>query len=39
MRTLHDNPFGSGSIYERHNMKILCIRLPAYVVAAPFYGI
>lgn len=39
MRTLHDNPLGSGSIYERHNVKALCIRLPAYIVAAPLYGV
>lgn len=39
MRTLHSNPMGAGSIYEVHNLKALCIRLPAYVVVALTYGL
>jgi sodium-dependent phosphate transporter len=38
MRTLHQNPMGAGSIYELHNLKSLCIRLPAMVVVAALYG-
>lgn len=39
MRTLHANPMRAGSIHERHNLKTLCIRLPAYLVVAPLYGL
>ncbi|KAK5053816.1 hypothetical protein LTR84_001778 [Exophiala bonariae] len=39
MRTLHNNPPGAGSVYERHNMKALLRRLPAYPVVACFYGL
>ncbi|KAI9883796.1 MAG: hypothetical protein M1823_004428 [Watsoniomyces obsoletus] len=38
MRTLHANPLGAGSLYERHNIKAMCIRLPAYPVVALLYG-
>ncbi|KPI34415.1 Phosphate-repressible phosphate permease pho-4 [Cyphellophora attinorum] len=38
MRVLHRNPMGAGSIYELHNLKALCNRLPAYVVVALLYG-
>lgn len=39
MRQLHLHPFGAGSIYEKHNMKALCYRLPAYPVVALLYGL
>ena len=39
MRTLHNNPPGAGSIYERHNMIALLRRLPAYPVVACLYGL
>ncbi|KAL2858805.1 phosphate transporter [Aspergillus pseudodeflectus] len=39
MRTLHDNPIGSGEIYELHNIKILLKRLPAMVVVGALYGL
>ncbi|OAL43296.1 phosphate transporter [Pyrenochaeta sp. DS3sAY3a] len=39
MRVCHNNPMGAGSIYERHNLKAICIRLPAYVVIAFLYGL
>ncbi|KAG6169307.1 hypothetical protein E4U34_008281 [Claviceps purpurea] len=38
MRTLHANPMGAGSIYEKHNVVIVCKRLPAMVVVALLYG-
>lgn len=38
MRTLYNYPMGAGSIYEIHNLKALCVRLPAYVVIAFLYG-
>lgn len=38
MRTLHNNPPGAGSIYEKHNVKALLRRLPAYPVVAALYG-
>jgi sodium-dependent phosphate transporter len=38
MRTLRDNPMGPGQIYELANMKILCKRIPAQVVAGLLYG-
>jgi hypothetical protein len=38
MRVLHNHPMGAGSIYELHNLKALCMRLPAYVVIAFLYG-
>ncbi|KAG5922911.1 hypothetical protein E4U42_005150 [Claviceps africana] len=38
MRTLHANPMGAGSIYEKHNIVIVCKRLPAMVVVALLYG-
>lgn len=39
MRVLHRHPMGAGSIYELHNLKALCIRLPAMVVVALLYGL
>lgn len=39
MRVCHNNPLGAGSIYERHNLKAMCIRFPAYVVIAFLYGL
>ncbi|TPX16915.1 uncharacterized protein E0L32_003477 [Thyridium curvatum] len=39
MRTLHENPMGAGSIYELHNLKMLIIRIPAYIVVAALYGV
>ena len=39
MRLLYAHPMGAGSIYELHNLKALCIRLPAYVVVALLYGV
>ncbi|KAI3317495.1 phosphate transporter [Xylariaceae sp. AK1471] len=38
MRTLRDNPMGSGEIYELHNIKALLIRGPATIVTALLYG-
>jgi sodium-dependent phosphate transporter len=38
MRVLHNNAPGAGSIYEKHNMKALFRRLPAYPVVACLYG-
>jgi sodium-dependent phosphate transporter len=38
MRTLRDNPMGTGEIYELHNIKALLIRAPATIVAALLYG-
>ncbi|KAG5985995.1 hypothetical protein E4U54_005680 [Claviceps lovelessii] len=38
MRTLHANPMGAGSIYEKHNIVIVCKRIPAMVVVALLYG-
>ncbi|KAK5090144.1 hypothetical protein LTS08_007291 [Lithohypha guttulata] len=39
MRQLHSHPFGAGSIYEKHNLKALLCRLPAYPVVACTYGL
>lgn len=39
MRTLHANRLGAGSLYERHNVKALFARLPAYPVVALLYGV
>ncbi|KAK2733699.1 hypothetical protein FQN57_001979 [Myotisia sp. PD_48] len=39
MRTLHNNPMGSGEIYEIHNLKILARRLPAMIVCGALYGL
>ncbi|KAK2757580.1 hypothetical protein FQN54_004549 [Arachnomyces sp. PD_36] len=39
MRTLHDNPFGAGEMYELHNIKTLLKRLPAMIVAGALYGV
>lgn len=39
MRVLHNNPLGAGSIYELHNVKAVCRRLPAYPVIALLYGL
>ncbi|KAI5865854.1 phosphate transporter [Durotheca rogersii] len=39
MRTLRDNPMGSGEIYELHNVKILLKRVPAIVVCGALYGL
>lgn len=38
MRTLHNNPYGAGSIYERHNLKAFVVRLPAMAVVGLLYG-
>ena len=38
MRTLHDNPLGSGQIYEGHNIRILAKRIPAMIVCGLLYG-
>jgi sodium-dependent phosphate transporter len=38
MRLVHNHPMGAGSIYELHNLRALCIRLPAYVIIAFLYG-
>lgn len=39
MRTLHSNPMGAGSMYEKHNVKAFFIRIPAMVVVAALYGV
>ncbi|KAI7777670.1 phosphate transporter [Diaporthe eres] len=39
MRTLRDNPMGAGQIYELHNMKMLCKRIPAMVTVGLLYGL
>ncbi|KAM0276824.1 hypothetical protein ACHAQH_006359 [Verticillium albo-atrum] len=39
MRVLHNNPMGAGSVYETHNLKAICVRLPAQVVVALTYGL
>lgn len=39
MRALHNNPMGSGEIYERHNLWAFVVRLPAHVVVALLYGV
>ncbi|KAL2823719.1 phosphate transporter [Aspergillus cavernicola] len=40
MRTLHNNPMGSGEVYEWHNVKIFFSkRLPAMVVVGLLYGL
>ena len=39
MRVLHNNPMGAGHIYETHNMKIMCKRIPAMLVAGALYGL
>jgi sodium-dependent phosphate transporter len=39
MRTLHENPVGAGSVYEKHNMIAHLKRLPAYVIVAFMYGL
>ena len=39
MRTLHNNPMGSGEIYERHNLWAFIVRLPAHLVCALLYGV
>ncbi|PGG95879.1 solute carrier family 20 (sodium-dependent phosphate transporter) [Blastomyces parvus] len=38
MRTLHENPLGSGQIYETHNIKIMAKRIPAMIVCGALYG-
>ncbi|KAL2809363.1 phosphate transporter [Aspergillus granulosus] len=38
MRTLHENPMGSGEMYELHNIKILLKRLPAMITVGLLYG-
>lgn len=38
MRTLHNNQLGAGSIYERHNLKAVVVRLPAQIVVGALYG-
>ena len=39
MRTIYNNPPGAGSVYEIHNLKAMCVRLPAMVVVAALYGL
>lgn len=39
MRTLRDNQFGAGEIYERHNVATLFKRIPATIVAGALYGL
>lgn len=39
MRTLHNNPIGAGSVYEKHNVLAHLRRLPAYPVIALMYGL
>lgn len=39
MRTLRDNPMGAGQIYELHNMKMLCKRIPAMITVGLLYGL
>ncbi|KAH7329429.1 phosphate transporter [Stachybotrys elegans] len=39
MRTVHNHPFGAGSIYERHNLKAVLYRLPAIPVICLMYGL
>ena len=39
MRVLHNNPMGAGSVYELHNLRAFCRRLPAYPVVALLYGL
>ncbi|KAF2021346.1 putative sodium/phosphate symporter [Aaosphaeria arxii CBS 175.79] len=39
MRTLHNNPMGSGEIYERKNMILAVKRLPAQIVVGLLYGL
>jgi sodium-dependent phosphate transporter len=39
MRRLRDNPMGPGQIYEFHNMRMLCKRLPAQIVVGALYGL
>ncbi|GAP83791.2 putative sodium phosphate [Rosellinia necatrix] len=38
MRTLRDNPMGAGELYEIKNIKTLCTRIPAMIVATLLYG-
>ncbi|ORX34313.1 phosphate permease [Kockovaella imperatae] len=38
MRTLHENPYGPGAIYEWQNIKVLLKRVPAMVVCGLLYG-
>jgi len=38
MRTLRDNPMGTGEIYELHNVRALLVRFPATIVSALLYG-
>ncbi|EFA81003.1 sodium/phosphate symporter [Heterostelium album PN500] len=39
MRTLHENPMGEGQIYEKHNLKAICKRVPAMIVCGALYGL
>lgn len=39
MRTLHNNPMGPGSLYEKHNLIIFAKRVPAMIVCGALYGI
>ncbi|KAL5341221.1 phosphate transporter [Aspergillus crustosus] len=39
MRTLHENPMGSGEIYELKNIKLLFKRLPATITVGLLYGL
>lgn len=38
MRTLRDNPYQAGEIYEIHNMVVIFKRLPAQIVCGLLYG-
>ena len=38
MRLLHNNPMGSGEVYEFKNMKIIAKRVPAMIVVGLLYG-
>jgi len=40
MRSLRDNPYGPGQLYELHNIKILLLkRIPATIVCGALYGL
>lgn len=38
MRFLHNNQMGPGMIYELHNLKTFCRRVPAMIVVGALYG-
>jgi sodium-dependent phosphate transporter len=39
MRHLHNNPIGAGSIYEKHNLRAVLVRIPAQIVVMFLYGV